>query len=93
GLCLFVAFATLDIPDANQAVTDMVNAKYGWSLGADDVAALGQKVLGIERDFNVRAGFNAADDRLPDFFRREKLPPHDLVFDVPDADLDRTLKF
>lgn len=93
GLCLFVAFATLDIPDSNQAVVDMVNAKYGWSLGADDVTALGQKILGMERDFNVRAGFNEADDRLPDFFRREKLPPHNLVFDVPDADLDRTFKF
>jgi aldehyde:ferredoxin oxidoreductase len=93
GLCLFVAFAVLDIPDSNQAMLDMVNAKYGWSLNADDVAALGQRILKLERDFNVRAGFNQADDRLPDFFRREKLPPHNVVFDVSDEDLDRTFKF
>ncbi len=93
GLCLFVAFAVLDIPDSNQAMLDMVNAKYGWSLTADDVAALGKKILTTEHDFNVRAGFNQADDRLPDFFKREKLPPHNVVFDVSDADLDRTLKF
>ena len=93
GLCLFVAFPMLDIPDALQAVIDMVNAKYGLKLTGDDVTGLGQKVLSIERDFNARAGFNAADDRLPDFFRLEKLPPHDTVFDVSDADLDGTLKF
>ena len=93
GLCLFVAFAAMDIPDANQAVLDMVNAKFGLSLTEDDVAALGQKVLGIERDFNVRAGFNEADDRLPDFFLREMLPPHDVVFDVPHDHLDGVHKY
>ena len=54
---------------------------------------MGAKVLGIERDFNTMAGFNPADDRLPDFFRREKLPPHGVVFDVPDEELDATLVF
>ncbi len=93
GLCLFIAFATLDNPDANQAVADMVNAKYGLSLTPDDVTALGQKVLDTELDFNRRAGFNQADDRLPDFFKRETLPPHNVVFDVPDSDLDNTLKW
>lgn len=93
GLCLFVAFATLDIPDSNQAVVDMVNAKFGLSLNGDDVVALGQKVLDVELDFNRRAGFNEADDRVPDFFKREKLPPHNVIFDVSDADLDSTLKW
>lgn len=93
GLCLFVAFAVLDIPDALLAIVDMLNAKFGLSLTADDVSSLGQKVLMIEKDFNARAGFNEADDRLPDFFRRETLPPHNTVFDVSDEELDTTLKF
>jgi aldehyde:ferredoxin oxidoreductase len=93
GLCLFIAFAVLDIPDANQAMLDMVNAKFGLSLTPDDVNALGQKVLTTEKDFNRRAGFNEADDRLPDFFIREKLPPHGVTFDVSNEDLDGTLKF
>ncbi len=88
GLCLFVAFPMLDIPDAFNAVVDMVNAKYGLSLTGDDVGALGKRVLEMERDFNVRAGFNQADDRLPEFFRIEKLPPHNHVYDVTDDDLD-----
>jgi aldehyde:ferredoxin oxidoreductase len=93
GLCLFVAFPVLDIPDAFTAIVDMVNAKYGISLTGDDVGALGQKILGMERDFNAGAGFNAADDRLPEFFKLEKLPPHNEVFDVPDAELDTVFNF
>lgn len=93
GLCLFVAFPVMDMPDAMAAIVDMLNAKYGLSLTADDVTALGQKVLQIERDFNARAGFTAADDRLPEFFRQEKLPPHNVVFDVPDEELDTVFKF
>jgi len=88
GLCLFVAFPMLDIPEAFNAVVDMVNAKYGLSLTGDDVGALGKRVLKMERDFNVGAGFNQAADRLPEFFRIEKLPPHNQVYDVSDEDLD-----
>jgi len=93
GLCLFVAFPMLDIPDAFNAVVDMVNAKYGIRLNAEDVTGLGQKILGIEKDFNQRAGFTSAHDRLPEFFRYEKLPPHGQTFDIPDEQLDSVLKF
>ncbi len=93
GLCVFVAFAMLDKPEAFQAVVDMLNAKYGLSLTGDDVGALGAKVLGIEKDFNVRAGFNKADDRLPDFFTYETLEPHGVKWDIPDEELDTTLEF
>lgn len=93
GLCLFVAFPATDNPDAFAAIVDMVNAKFGLSLTADDVLGLGKKVLGMEKDFNTRAGFTAADDRLPEFFKTEKLPPHNLVFDVTDEDLDGVYNF
>ena len=93
GLCLFVTFAVLDIPDAFDAIVDMLNAKYGLSLTGDDVGALGQRVLKMERDFNGRAGFTSADDRLPEFFKLEKLAPHNEVFDVSDEDLDTVFNF
>jgi len=93
GLCLFVAFPVLDIPDAFAAIVDMVNAKFGLSFTGDDIGAMGQRVLKMETDFNTRAGFNRADDRLPEFFRTEKLPPHDVVFDVSDEDLDSVFQF
>ncbi|RLB26343.1 MAG: aldehyde ferredoxin oxidoreductase [Deltaproteobacteria bacterium] len=93
GLCLFVAFPVMDMPDAFTAVVDMVNAKYGLNLTADDAMALGQKVLKYEREFNEKAGFTSADDRLPEFFRTEKLPPHNEVFDVADEELDTVFNF
>jgi aldehyde:ferredoxin oxidoreductase len=93
GLCLFIAFCTLDMPEANDAIVDMVNAQYGLSLTGDDVTELGKKILKTEREFNIAAGFNAADDRLPDFFKNEKLAPHNVVFDVPDEELDTVFNF
>lgn len=88
GMCLFVAFAVLDQPETFQALVDLLNACYDWDLDADGVAAFGKKVLSFERDFNARAGFTPADDRLPSYFKREPLAPHNVVFDVPDEELD-----
>jgi aldehyde:ferredoxin oxidoreductase len=87
GLCVFTAFALLDIPEGMEAVIAMLNAKFGLNLTAADVTKLGQEVLADEYDFNRRAGFTAAHDRLPEFFYKEVLPPHQLVFDVPDEEL------
>ena len=91
GLCLFVSFPILDIADAAVAVVDMVNAKYGWNL--PDLNKMGEDILKTELDFNRRAGFTPADDRLPDWMKAEPLPPHNTVWDVSDEDLDKTLKF
>lgn len=88
GVCLFIAFAALDQPETFQALIDMVNAFYGLNLTADDVAELGKSVLKNERDFNTRAGFTAEHDRLPEFFKKELLPPHNITFQVKDEDLD-----
>ncbi|MFP4056722.1 MAG: aldehyde ferredoxin oxidoreductase family protein [Candidatus Brocadiia bacterium] len=91
GLCLFVAFCVLDVPDAAQAVVDMVNAHCGTQWTAEDyLETLGRATLRAEREFNRRAGFTDADDRLPDFFAAEPLEPHGTVFDVSEEDLRKT---
>jgi len=88
GMCLFIAFPLLDQPDTFQALIDLLNAFYGWSLTADDVTELGKSILKNERDFNKRAGFTPEHDRLPEFFKKEPLPEHNLTFLVKDEDLD-----
>ena len=88
GECLFIAFAVMDQPETFQALIDMVNAFYGLSMTADDVTEFGKSILKNERDFNARAGFTAQDDRLPEFFKKETFPPHNLTFQVRDEDLD-----
>jgi len=88
GLCLFIAFAILDQPETFQAMLDMINAFYGLEMTADSVTELGQKILSTERDFNKRAGFTSAQDRLPHFFKVESVDPHNEIFDIKDEDLD-----
>jgi len=93
GMCLFVAFPVLDQPETFQALIDMINAFYGLSLTADDVTALGKSILKSEREFNLQAGLTSKDDRLPDFFKKEKLPPHNITFQVKDEDLDQVFNW
>ncbi|MFW5993405.1 MAG: aldehyde ferredoxin oxidoreductase C-terminal domain-containing protein, partial [Desulfohalobiaceae bacterium] len=93
GMCLFIAFAVLDQPETFQALIDMINACFGLELTADDVNELGKSILKNERDFNAEAGFTAAHDRLPRYFRREPLSPHNATFDVPDQELDQVFNW
>ena len=93
GMCLFIAFAVLDQPETFQALIDMINAFYGGELTADGVAELGKSVLKTERDFNAQAGFTSKQDRLPEYFIKEKLPPHDVTFKVKDEELDQVFNW
>ena len=88
GLCVFIAFAILDIPEGLEAIPEMLNARYGLNMTLDDVTKHGQAILKVERAFNTAAGFTRLDDRLPDFFKEKKLAPHNVVFDVSDEQLD-----
>lgn len=92
GMCLFIAFAVLDQPETFQALIDMMNAFHGLSMTAADVGVLGQRIVMMERDFNKRAGFTEKDDRLPDYFKKEPLAPHNVVFQVKDEELDRVFE-
>ncbi len=93
GLCLFVAFAVLDIPEALDGIVEMCNARFGWNKTAGDYLEMGKQVLRDERAFNAGAGIGAGDDDLPEFFRKEPLPPHNTVFDIPKKDLDTVFNF
>ncbi|MBM4091497.1 MAG: aldehyde ferredoxin oxidoreductase [Planctomycetes bacterium] len=93
GMCLFVAFAVLDDPNALNGLCELIAAHTGVPFAAQQLTDLGKAVLVKERDFNARAGFTALDDRLPDYFKTEKLAPHNTTFDVPDDDLDKVLDF
>ncbi|MBN2808087.1 MAG: aldehyde ferredoxin oxidoreductase [Deltaproteobacteria bacterium] len=93
GLCIFVAFALLDDATALPAVVEMLNARYGLALTADDVTALGISVLKTEHAFNQAAGFTKAHDRLPEFFSDEPVPPHNAIWDFSDAEIDEFWNF
>ena len=93
GMCLFIAFAILDQPETFQALLDIIGAYAGTDFTADGVTELGKQVLTMERDFNARAGFTKAHDRLPGYFKTEALPPHNVTFGVTDEDLDKVFEW
>ena len=93
GLCIFVAFPVLDIPEAFDAIFQMAEAHTGQKWDVDELMQLGKETLVFERLFNERAGMGAADDRLPEFFKTDELPPHNVVFQVTDAELDAVYEF
>jgi aldehyde:ferredoxin oxidoreductase len=63
-----------------------------WRLSDESTyAELGKQVLDAEMEFNRKAGLTKEDDRLPEFFCKEKLSPNGRVFAISDEDLDNTL--
>ena len=93
GMCLFIAFAALDDAACLPALIDLLNARFGIHLVADDVTNLGMNILKTERAFNLAAGFTNKDDRLPEFFVEEPLPPHNVVWDISDEAIDSFWNF
>ncbi|MCL4766825.1 MAG: aldehyde ferredoxin oxidoreductase family protein [Hyphomicrobiaceae bacterium] len=66
GLCVFTTFAwTLNdiAPQVDAAV------EGGWT--PEKMLEAGERIWNLERQFNMRAGFTAADDRLPDRLVKE----------------------
>ncbi len=93
GMCIFVAFPALDDPKCLPALIDMINARFGTNLTADDVTNLGKKILKTEREFNLKAGLTNADDRIPEFMKYEPLPPHNVVWDFTNEEIDSFWNF
>ena len=88
GHCLFIAFAILDIASGFEGVVEECNGVLGTSWTMADVGRIGKDVLDRELAFNRAAGIGKAQDRMPEFMRLEKLPPHNVTWDVPDSTLD-----
>jgi len=88
GHCLFIAFAILDIATGYEGLIEECNGVLGTKWSADDVVAYGTEVLKKERAFNEAAGLGKESDRIPEFMTFEPLPPHNVVFDVPESELD-----
>jgi len=89
GHCLFIAFAILDITSGFEGMVEECNGVLGTNWTTDDAIRIGGDIVKMERAFNEAAGFTKVDDRLPEFMKYEKLPPHNVVYDVPDEVLDK----
>lgn len=93
GLCLFAALPALDIPELQQHLVSSISAIRGEPLDENYLTQLGTSVLQTEKKFNEMAGFTKKDDRLPQFFLKEPLPPSGTVYDVPEEEIDGVYQF
>ncbi len=72
GFCVFgrnVTNVNLDM------IAGAINHAIGTELDGTFFEKLGRECLKLENEFNRQAGFETADDELPDFFYKESLPP------------------
>jgi aldehyde:ferredoxin oxidoreductase len=88
--CLDCALCWLVGPSVEtiDTIADLLSAKIGLKINREDVLKIGENTLKLEKEFNRRAGFTEINDRLPRYFKKEKLSPFNTVFDIPDEELD-----
>ena len=87
GACIFAGFGYAATPDG--VIKRLLAACRGWTEVPDAILqALGKETLRMEREFNRRAGFTKADDRLPKWMMEEVVPETGQAFDVSEDDLD-----
>ena len=78
GLCIM----TGSEPAINPYLADLLSGFTDEDWDIEKVLRWGRAVLRREFLFNRRAGWGPAQDRLPDFFTEERLPPFDRLFEV-----------
>ena len=92
--CAYDSMGLCQMTEPNlEVMAHLVNSFYGWKLKTEDLAESGKAVLKKEIAFNHAAGLGPSTDRLPDFFKREKLTPHDGIFDVSEDDIEKVFQF
>ncbi|MCE5262974.1 MAG: aldehyde ferredoxin oxidoreductase [Deltaproteobacteria bacterium] len=85
GLCLFVG----PLAPEMETISRLLTKVFGKTFGVEDVLEIGRAVLRTELTFNQASGMDSSNDRLPEFFSTERLPPNGLLFDVPNGEIDQ----
>jgi aldehyde:ferredoxin oxidoreductase len=70
-VCCF-AFESKDVA-WNKVLAEMYNSVTGLDLSANDVMTIGERVVNLERVYNLREGLTRKDDSLPDRFLKEPM--------------------
>jgi aldehyde:ferredoxin oxidoreductase len=58
----------------DEPYAEMVRAVTGWDMTAGELERVGERIVNLERLFNVREGVRRADDRLPWKVMHEPIP-------------------
>ncbi|MHB8918366.1 MAG: aldehyde ferredoxin oxidoreductase C-terminal domain-containing protein, partial [Desulfocucumaceae bacterium] len=88
GLCFFIGTTKENM----EYVAKMISAYYGVEVDLYDVLQWGRQLILEEKEFNRRAGFTEAHDRLPEFFLDEPLPPTGEFYNIPDSAIKKVFR-
>jgi len=70
-VCRFVTRGKLGFPEN---LVGMLRAVTGLDFTVDQLYTIGERIVNVERLFNLRAGMTKAQDTLPERYLREPLP-------------------
>jgi len=70
-ICRFVTRGKLGFPES---LVDMLNLVTGLDLSAEELYIVGERIINVERLFNLREGMTVTDDTLPERYLKEPLP-------------------
>ena len=70
-VCRFVTRGKLGFPESLVTILNMVT---GLGFTTEALYTIGERIVNLERLFNLREGMTVADDTLPDRFLQEPLP-------------------
>ena len=70
-ICRFVTRGKLGFPEH---LMGMLNYVTGLAFTAEEMYSIGERIVNVERLFNLREGMKASDDTLPDRYLSESLP-------------------
>jgi len=79
GFCYFLGTA---LPDLS-LLCELIEAIHGSKISAEQIRTMALDTLKTERDFNRKAGFGPAHDRLNEYFHRVENPDTGTVCDIP----------
>ena len=73
GICKVPVLSVVgDYSLENEAA--LTAALTGWGVTADELALVGERIINVEKLFNVRHGASRQDDDLPDHFTEVRVP-------------------
>jgi aldehyde:ferredoxin oxidoreductase len=67
-----------------------VAALWGRPVTGDDLLLIGERIVNLERLYNLRLGFSRRDDRLPDRFTTEPAPLYEYEEDEATGEMVRS---
>lgn len=83
-ICLFSSYTWMfSVP---QMLARYFNAVTGENISGEEVLEIGERVLNVERAFNVREGLTRKDDTLPERMLKEPMPDGPAKGQVVDLD-------